>query len=69
MASVKDIEIEINKELLDLMKYWKKRCELAEVFIYESPCDPDITNEQIEAYNNWKNFKDNDPQSNGISRL
>lgn len=42
------------KEDLD---YWKKRCELAEDFIEEHPCDPDITDEQTEAYNNWCEFK------------
>ncbi len=36
-------------------EYWKKRCELAERYIKESPCDPDITGEQIVA---WKEFQE-----------
>lgn len=35
--------------------YWKRRCKAAEKFIKESPCDPDITSKQIEAYNEWLN--------------
>lgn len=34
------------------LEYWKARCLAAEKFIDESPCDPDIYSEQIEAY--WK---------------
>jgi hypothetical protein len=36
--------------------YWEKRCELAENYINESPCDPDITNDQLKAYNQWQEF-------------
>lgn len=39
------------------LEYWKKRCELAEKYIEETPCDPDIYEEQIVAYNNWGEFK------------
>ena len=38
------------------LAYWKKRCELAEEFIEESPCDPDITSEQIKAYDEWQRY-------------
>ena len=38
---------------LDLA-YWKERCLLAEDYISKSPCDPDITPEQLEAYNEWR---------------
>ena len=38
-------------------EYWKKRCELAEKYIKETPCDPDIYKEQMIAYNNWMEFK------------
>lgn len=37
-------------------EYWKKRCELAENFIEESPDDPDVTNSQADAYWEWKLF-------------
>jgi hypothetical protein len=36
-----------------VLEYWKKRCLAAEKFIDESPCDPDIYKEQLEAYNIW----------------
>jgi hypothetical protein len=39
------------------LEYWKKRCELAEKFIDESPGDPDITDSQITAYREWQDFK------------
>ena len=37
--------------------YWKRRCELAEKFIKSSPCDPDIKEDQLEAYNKWQKQK------------
>ena len=37
--------------------YWKERCQLAEKYIEESPCDPDIYQAQLDAYWKWKNFK------------
>lgn len=42
---------------MNLLEYWKKRCELAEAYIDESPCDPDIYKEQLDAWNNWLEFK------------
>jgi hypothetical protein len=42
---------------MNLVDYWKKRCELAEAYIEESPCDPDIYKEQLDAWNNWCEFK------------
>ena len=33
--------------------YWKTRCEYAERYIEESPCDPDITLEQVEAFKDF----------------
>jgi hypothetical protein len=41
--------------------YWKTRCLLAEKYIEESPCDPDIYDEQIKAYNKWQDFKNKTP--------
>ena len=35
-------------------EYWKHRCLAAERFIEESPCDPDIYPEQMDAYNEWQ---------------
>lgn len=40
-----------------LIEYWRKRCLAAEEYIKESPCDPDITNEQAEAYFKWQDIK------------
>ena len=36
--------------------YWKLRCQLAEDCLEKSPCDPDITNEQIQAWNEYHTF-------------
>jgi len=53
----------------DELVYWRQRCIAAEVFIKESPCDPDITKSQINAYTKWqelnKNFPDFVPQEVG----
>jgi len=38
-------------------EYWKRRCELAEKYIDESPCDPDTYDDQITAYRKWMDFK------------
>lgn len=38
-------------------EYWKRRCELAEAFIEESPDDPDVTKKQWSAYLAWQDFK------------
>jgi len=38
--------------------YWQKRCEAAEAFIEESPCDPDIYPAQLEAYHKWRKIAD-----------
>jgi len=48
--------LQSNKELLEALEYWKKRCKLIETCENESPCDPDITSEQIEAWKNYHNF-------------
>jgi hypothetical protein len=37
-------------------EYWKNRCLAAEHFIDESPCDPDIYQKQMEAYNEWQKW-------------
>jgi len=59
-----DALIEFNK-LLDYVKeleqlaandYWETRCKLMEQVEENNPCDPDITNEQIEAWNKYHNF-------------
>ena len=42
---------------MDHLEYWKKRCELAEMYIEECPCDPDITLSQLAAYSAWNHFK------------
>lgn len=47
---------DLNEEVI----YWKTRCELAEAFIKASPCDPDITSKQIEAYQKYMQFLKDD---------
>lgn len=36
--------------------YWSERCKHAENIWKKSPCDPDITKEQIEAHNEYHKF-------------
>jgi hypothetical protein len=48
-----DFGVEQLKAELD---YWKTRCELAEKFIEESPCDPDIYEDQLKAWNEYQEF-------------
>ena len=51
-----DYENELN-ELARVKDYWFNRCYCAEKFIEESPCDPDITKDQIEAHEIWQDAK------------
>ena len=37
-------------------EYWKRRCELAEAINEASPCDPDITERQVEAWRLYYSF-------------
>jgi hypothetical protein len=41
---------------ITLEDYWKKRCELAEKIIEETPCDGDICTKQIEAWEEYNSF-------------
>lgn len=34
--------------------YWKRRCQAAEKYIGQTPCDHDITPKQIEAHEAWQ---------------
>ena len=36
--------------------YWSERCKQAENIWEKSPCDPDITDEQIKAHSEYHNF-------------
>lgn len=36
---------------------WKERCEAAEAYIKETPCDPDIYPDQIAAWMKWQDIK------------
>lgn len=48
------------KELDDMARqkdYWYNRCYQAELCIEKSPCDPDITKEQIEVHKLWEESK------------
>jgi len=37
--------------------YWKFRCESAEAYIEESPCDPYIHPKKLNAYKKWQAIK------------
>lgn len=36
--------------------YWSERCKLVEAIREETPCDPDITTNQKNAWNNYNKF-------------
>lgn len=36
--------------------YWEQRCILAEKCLEETPCDPDIHEDQIKAWSDYHNF-------------
>ncbi|MEY2868906.1 MAG: hypothetical protein RIR01_1371 [Bacteroidota bacterium] len=46
----------VSRSLLSDVNYWKQRCLLAEQCLEESPCDPDITADQIKAWNAYHKF-------------
>lgn len=46
----------VSGSLLSDTDYWKQRCLLAEQCLEESPCDPDITADQIKAWNAYHKF-------------
>lgn len=49
---------DVGKELkfISNIDYWKQRCLLAEVCLDKSPCDPDITSDQIKAHDAHNEF-------------
>lgn len=47
---------DVSGSLLSDTDYWKQRCLLAEKCLEESPCDPDITSDQIKAWNAYHKF-------------
>lgn len=53
-----------NLSKMDAFDYWRKRCTAAENFIKESPCDPDITQDQIKAHTVWISIKNQNPFAN-----
>ena len=53
---------QIIADLRYFVLYWKTRCLLAEAYTEESPCDPDITTEQIVAYREYQDFIKNNPE-------
>ena len=46
----------VSGSLLSDLDYWKQRCLLAEKCLEESPCDPDITADQIKAWSAYHKF-------------
>ena len=58
------------KELGELCEFWEQRALLAESIINQSPCDPDITPGQIEAWEKYEKFmEDNYPKFNTINDI
>lgn len=45
------------EEKLTDLEYWKQRCKLMENIEAESPRDPGITKDQIEAWNKFNTFR------------
>jgi hypothetical protein len=57
IATLKAGNARLNDAIPDVTKqsiYWNARCLLAEKYIAASPCDPDITTEQLRAYQDWQ---------------
>jgi hypothetical protein len=44
-------------------KSWRDRCLAAEDFIAKSPSDPDITEEQMKAYEKWQRIVEGNPDT------
>ena len=49
-------QLPVSGSLLSDVDYWKQRCLLAEKCLEETPCDPDITADQIKAWNAYHKF-------------
>lgn len=45
------------KESSESIEYWVERALRAEAYIEECPCDPDITEDQLKAYEEWLEVK------------
>ena len=41
---------------MNALEYWKKKCELMEAIEEKNPCDPDITEGQCKAWNDYREF-------------
>jgi hypothetical protein len=54
---------------IDSPFYWKTRCLLAEKYIEESPCESDIYDAQIKAYDKWQEFKKRTPSNIDIEQM
>jgi len=57
MPNVTDVLNEIKRlNSLPNDEYWKQRCQLVEFIEEVNPCDPDINQEQIDAWNKYRVF-------------
>jgi hypothetical protein len=45
-----------------MMEYLAERLDAAEEYIKKCPCDPDVTTEQLQAYQKWQELKKREPQ-------
>ena len=46
-------QLESARKDAENLEYWRSRCQAAEEYIAESPCDPDIYESQLKAYQAW----------------
>jgi len=54
---VYSFNVNVSPTLIELVNYFVKRCALAEDYISKTPCDPDISSLQLEAYHKWQECK------------
>ena len=55
-SEIKQLAIPVVSNSLPDKDYWKERCKLVEFIEEVNPCDPDINQEQIEAWNKYRAF-------------
>jgi len=51
----------IEDAMYEYAKCWRERCLAAEDYIAKTPGDPDITEQQVKAYEKWQRLVEADP--------
>jgi hypothetical protein len=51
----------IEGAMYEYAKCWRERCLAAEDYIAKTPGDPDITEQQVKAYEKWQRLVEADP--------